>query len=62
MMGIREPTAEGLHREDECNHHFFGEEGGLPGREKIIHFGGKHQNQGKTWGEGGLRAVIMVII
>jgi len=32
------PTVEGLHREGECNHHFFGEDGGHQGREIIIHF------------------------
>jgi len=46
--GIRGPTAEGLLQVGECNHHFFGLEGGLTGRVIIIHFRGK-----RTWGEIG---------
>jgi len=45
---IRGPTAEGLLGEGECNHHFFGMDGGLLGREIIINFVGKQQGRGKT--------------
>jgi len=59
--GIRGSTAEGHIREEECNHHFFGEDGGLLGRE-IINFVGKQQSRGKTWGTSGVRVVTIVII
>jgi len=62
MMGIRGPTAKGPHRKGECNHRFFGEDGGLPWREIILDFGDKQQSRGKTWGKSRLRAVIIVII
>jgi len=62
MMGIRGPTAEGLHREGECNHQFFGKDGGFPGKEIILDFVGKQQSRGKTWGKSGLRVVKIVII
>jgi len=53
------PTADGLHGEGECNHPFFGVDGGIPGRVIIIHFGVKQQSLGKTWGKSGLRVVIL---
>jgi len=31
MIKNQGPTAEGLHREGECNHHFYGEDGGFQG-------------------------------
>jgi len=48
--GIRGPTAEGLLREGECNHHFFGMDWGRPGREIKINFVGKQQSRGKKVG------------
>jgi len=43
---------------------FFRGGWGLAEREIIIHFRGKQQSRGKTWGKGkgGLRVVIIVII
>jgi len=58
--GIQGRTAEGLLREGECNHHFFGKLGGLPVREIIKKFGGK-----QTWGEIGDkdgRGVVLIVI
>jgi len=58
--GIRGPTAEGLLREGECNHHFFGVDGGLTGRVIVIHFRGK-----LTWGKIGDkdgRGVVLIVI
>jgi len=47
-MGIRVPTAEMLHRQGECNHHFFGVDGGRPVRKILLNFVGKQQGRGKT--------------
>jgi len=60
-MGIQGPTAEVLHRQGECNHHFFGVDGGLPGRKIVIHFGGK-QTWGEIGGKNGRKVVLIVII